>query len=331
LVVGAYGVWQAVFGLAPFERDWMTSGLSVFFTADSSILNTSFTLAGTSILRPFSTFSGPFYLADYLAISLLLHISFWKPQQRLANWSVLIFLGSVLMLTFVRSSWALFFLAATLLILVASRRGGRVRAILFAAAGITAALVLSVTVGNTPQENGLASASSSTFFGRTSEWATLTSSLSINDLFGRGYGLRDVGTFFGAQGPLQIGHSLIAEIMYELGAIGVCLIFAVAIAALVRGRRQFLQRPGLDGKRIAALSVIPLSIVLARTLGGGFWGAEVPDELFVWLCAGLVAGVPLPSEAGSNNQGDVSRNVGAAPVSTTAANAFGYRAARPPN
>jgi hypothetical protein len=288
LVTGLYGFWQVLTGLAPFELAWIASGFSVLTSPDGSTVNTSLTLAGTTILRPFSTFSGPFYFADFIVIALLLLIA-RGPARSVARLAFFAFLIVMLAATLVRTGWACLLIA--LLIYRLMLPGvSRVAAIgsFVAIAGI--AVMLAGTIGSDASSPLAIAASPATFLSRVNEWQILISGLVPQDIIGHGFGVRDVGTFAIGGPSVRIGHSMVFEIIGDLGIVGVALVGA-AVIVTIRMVRGMVAAGGPDSPRLVlAFAAIPAALALAHVFGGGFWTAEFPDELFFWLGLGLSTG-----------------------------------------
>jgi len=268
VLVGAYGLKQALIGFYPFEFNW-----AVQFSGGLSNIAWFLWNNGQFFLRIFSTVSSPFDLAGITMLAPFLLFPFYFSHPSLPRFimlilSTLIILGA-LIATAVRGAWVGFIMAALVsFIFYGARRldativRGFLRVIIFVA--ISAFIVIAITTiqgGQHPIISRLQSLSNpfetQNMQSRYGHWVEAFN-LVLRKPLGYGAGSSGfIGRRFGDENALS-PDSIYVEALYELGWPGLILFPALFITAIIYYFRQnyTLRNVFLRNVNLAVLAII---------------------------------------------------------------------------
>ena len=286
IVAAGYGFVQLIFGLAPFEMAQINSGLTNL-TVDSIGV-----LYAQGILRPFSTFSGPWILGDYLVIGFMFNVfSYLRGKvSRGKFFLIALWLGLGIFVSLSRSSYLMLMLALALLYVLAAKSQSSfvLRLVLVSIAAGLFFLVLSSFWNLVPGGMLTAIFAMYNLFSRIVQWQSLLSNPATFSLIGMGIGSVQASFYFGETIVYET-HSFFLTLVSELGVIGVGL-FVWALFVLVRDvvGRMARVAGGADRLSVNVVLSILLGMIVAKTAAGGLWGGYMHDN-YLWLLSGLLA------------------------------------------
>lgn len=294
VITSLYGIGQSIWGLASFERVWLYEGYT-------TIRPETITLFG--VTRCFSTFSDHASFAGYLAVSLILLLTYYR-MSRLAHgfapWSALtgaglvgmsMPLGAALILTFSRGVW-MGLVAALLVTWTVSRRRHRRVVVLGLLAIIGGSVIVAPVVSGalrTHFSNPYADRilTLGTFNWRLGHWRGLVQAEGTLTLLGHGTGTLGVAAArFGASEG--VSDNIYLKVLYENGLLGLSAFvfflarcFGSAVALYDRLRGTF------EGE--FCLGVVGL---IAFVAVGGLTAANLewrPLAVYFWFLCGVLA------------------------------------------
>lgn len=178
-----------------------------------------------------------------------------------------------------------------LIALSAATRQARRRLLLVAAAVIVATIVVPLVVPGSAISRSLStilgSATGLSTNGRSELWLQAYRSIGAHPLFGLGTG------GFGAINPEQLyPHNIFLETAVELGVAGALIVLGIVVGAIRRLVARWRFSVGAERMDAAVL----LALLAAATVNACFSGA-LPDNLDIWLWAGVAAGMSARAAA----------------------------------
>lgn len=290
--VACYAIWQAFFGLADFEVDYLKSG----FTIDISLLD-------QAVLRPFSTLNSPHALSVVMAM--LSALAFFVPlgRDRRGWWQIpagLIFAGGCAA-TFVRAGWVLLLLAFVIWIC------SRWKAMTFLmyttiAAGFiflfsnadSMLRSLDVLDNALPQEN--ATQTEAFHVATFSDRLVSFHNVMTNPAFHTWFGNRDAAELE-LDSRENIAHDQVGQILISYGFAGLVLFGTVLVLGLWFAHRAVFRQQD-KAKREMLIGI--LSIELATILSGMLFGSHLgvfPINVLFYLFASTVFTLGRTSES----------------------------------
>lgn len=288
IVAAGYGFVQSIFGLAAFEMAQINSGLTSL-TADSIAI-----LYAEGVLRPFSIFSGPWVLGDYLVIGFMFNVfAYMKGKVGRGKFLLIaLWLGLGIFVSLSRSSYLMLLLALALLYVFSAKSKRRLVQRLVLVSMVAGLILLAIALLWQRVPGGIPTAIFAMYnlFGRIGQWRSLLSDPATFSLIGMGIGSEQASFYFGKTIVAET-HSFLLTLLSELGVIGVGL-FLWAVFVLVRNAIGGMARVRSGGDRLSVNVVlcILLSMIAAKTAAGGLWGMNMHDN-YLWLLCGLLAAI----------------------------------------
>lgn len=288
LAASAYGLMQQWRGLADFELAPILSEMGNLTEASIDVLYPQ------GVLRPFSTFSGPWVFGDYVAIGLTFcPLLYWNGQRRgmgILVASLLLLSGLAVSLS--RSSY-LMLICSLGLVFVWSRRSQSGRVAGFATVGaVITILSIAVVQNQAIVAPGAATAILSTenVFGRFEQWQSLLGGSGTFSLAGHGIGSIQAAYAFGQEGVAE-AHSFVLSLLLEVGVVGLLLFSWVCASVFWRALKTSQgARRETERRETIFVAAILGGMLLAKSAAGGLWGLQVHDSYW-WLLCGVLAGL----------------------------------------
>lgn len=290
--VACYAIWQAFFGLADFEVDYLKSG----FTIDILLLD-------QAVLRPFSTLNSPHALAIVTAMLSALALFFPLGGNKRSWWQIptgLIFAGGCAA-TFVRAGWVLLLLAfviwicsrwkATTFLIYTTIAAGFI--FLFSNAD-SMLRSLDVLDNALPQEN--ATQTEAFHVATFSDRLVSFHNVMTNPAFHTWFGNRDAAELE-LDSRENIAHDQIGQILISYGFAGLVLFGVVLVLGLWLSHRAVFRQQD-KAKREMLIGI--LSIELATILSGMLFGSHLgvfPINVLFYLFASTVFTLGRKSES----------------------------------
>jgi hypothetical protein len=286
IVVAIYAIIQSIFGFFEFEMDFIRSGLAkmnmdsigVFYSQD--------------IIRPFSTFSGPWIMGDYIVIGLSFYILLFI--NRMINHGRVLFFLTVACLTYgllvslSRSSYLMLILSLSFIFIFYAKDFRSFLRRTLSSTLLIGSIVYIISIIWEIVPGGLLTAifSMHNYFGRVEQWETLPLDYAISPM-GIGIGSIQSSSYFGLTRMEEV-HSFLYSLIYEVGLVGLGLFIWIFIAVtknIISWRSHItLHR---DNSLVVALSAIFFSMIISKSMAGGLWGMNMHDN-YLWLSCGLL-------------------------------------------
>jgi len=295
-VASIYALYQAQFGFAAFELDWLDSSLTELGSGVKGELGE--TIAWFGIVRPFSIFASHEQLGWYLSFVALVILAHWG--RRPLGWILLILLMITVARTLSRSSWVFLGLALGLTALgttLARRK--------MAKDAVIALLLFVGAIGLWTYINGRMSAENpylqrATVVG-SYEWRIFSfqeviSETSWHRLLGNGIGSMWVAWRMKAPGTFNpderiLSHVGTVDIVYELGIVGLVLFVAIILAAAIMGLRH-LRSSDIKGQQ--SIGIVGIATVLAVFIANSIVTTVLmfrPIAVPFWAALGIVGSI----------------------------------------
>jgi hypothetical protein len=289
IVVTGYELYQHVFGFTAFEMRCVMSGINML-NADTFII-----LMKESLIRPFSTFSGPFILGDYLVLGMAFLFARYrfKITRKLAPALLFIILAVGLFWTVSRTSYLMLLLTGVFYAVLGTRHRIMTTVVLLASLLCVITVFVSYrSAFNIPVVQDILAPEN--FFGRMQGWQVLLNNRQVStSLAGAGMGATQAGYAFGFQLEDISTHSFALVLLVELGLIGVAL-FALFFGALVKTGISAIKRSpnkAFQAKTQIILSIL-MGMILAKALSDSLWGQHIEDN-YLWMLSGITAGIAV--------------------------------------
>lgn len=289
IIVTVYEFIQIYYGFFSFEISMINSGLTNL-TVDSIDV-----LFPEGVLRPFSTFSGPWVMGDYLVIGFMFNL-FKYLKGKVNFWKFILisfWIGLGIFFSLSRTSYLM--LIISLLFFYTFKRGSKrslVHKLVIISLGISL-IVFAVIYMSENSSEGLGTAifSLSSLFSRMELWDSILD-VSTFTVVGLGIGSSQASFYFG-KSIVAESHSFLLTLIFEIGFIGVGLflriLYIIIRDVLVRMKSTVFY---IDHLTLNLLLSISIAMVITKSMGGGLWGQHMHDN-YLWIFFGILSSLSM--------------------------------------
>lgn len=298
LIAATYGFYQALFGFAWFEREWLASGLTELAAPG--------TIALYGIARIFSTFASHEQFGFYLSFAGIFTIAM-LPVNKPSGGLILTYIVGALLRTLSRASWLTFLVGATSsFLLLQERRRRLLYTGLLAFSLIISFLVITQVISRLPlaqnpfMERAL---TTGTYAARINTIRGFLQDPSYYKIAGNGTGMMWAAWRTGAVQFQQVSHIGLIDISYELGLVGLTLFLWFIWRFLRVGWQRIRQvPPGFPRRATIAMYSIIIGILIANAVATTVLPLR-PVQAYLWLLLGTLSRADRLGSRGEVNKG----------------------------